>query len=192
MWFTESRKFHVGMLTGSPPPARFVASRRRLEVVYSLYGLERALPASSCETRKYAAPAYGQFAFRSMYLPAAASSWMNFVSSVVAPENASAPRTIGVISRSESRAERTEPIFAGSCAWKIASYRVIPASTRVSKTMSALLVPVCGRAAGALSMRTLSARRAMFGWPGPCCIPLSGQHVSQRGRAEGPGFVPSG
>ena len=56
-----------------------------------------------------------------MYLPAAWSSWMNFVSSVVAPENASAPRTIGVISRSESRAERTEPIFAGSCEWKIAS-----------------------------------------------------------------------
>src|SRR5258706_15536398 len=121
MWFTESRKPQLGIVTAAPPPARFVASRRRFERVYSLYGANRGLPASSCDTRKYAAPDQLQFAFRSMYLPAAASSWMNFVSSVVAPENASAPRTIGVISRSESRAERTDPILSGSIEWKIAS-----------------------------------------------------------------------
>ena len=35
---------------------RFVASRSKFERVYSLYGAKRALPASSCDTRKYAAP----------------------------------------------------------------------------------------------------------------------------------------
>ena len=192
MWKTESRKPQLGMLTGPPPPARLVASRRRFEVEYSLYGPTRGLPASSWLTRKYAAPAYPRFALRSMYLPAAASWAMKFVSSTVAPEYASAPRTIGVISRSDSRAERIEPILAGSCEWKIASYRVMPASTSVSKTMSAWAVPLCGRAAGALSIRTFNARRAALGWPGAFCRPLSGQQVAQAGREDGGGIVPSG
>ena len=52
------------------------------------------------------------------------------------------------ICRSTTRAERMGPMSGGLWHWNTAAKRVMPPSTGSSKTMSASLSPVWGRASG--------------------------------------------
>src|SRR5919202_430634 len=62
---------------------------------------------------------------------------------------------------SVDRAERTGPTGSEPLEWKRAAKRVIPPSTPSSKTTSAWLRPIWGRAFGALSIfTTRTGRRA--------------------------------
>src|SRR6266550_3490845 len=91
------------------------------------------------------------------------------------PEKTRTPRTIGVVYRSEKRTLRTAPTSVASCEWKYAASRVMFPSTSSSTTMSAWLMPWCGRPAGALSSFTASARR-VTGLLAVVGMPVSGQH----------------
>src|SRR5919202_1874727 len=63
---------------------------------------------------------------------------------------------------SVERADRTGPTGLESCEWNSAAKRVIPPSTPSSKTTSAWLSPIWGRALGALSIfTTRTGRRAI-------------------------------
>ncbi len=76
---------------------------------------------------------------------------------------------------SDVRADRTGPTGAASVEWKTAMSRVTAPSTRSSYTMSAWLIPACGRASGsALSIFTTSAGLAASAGSG-MGTPESGQ-----------------
>src|SRR5579864_7434085 len=67
---------------------------------------------------------------------------------------------------SVDRADRTGST-GESVDWNTDARRVIPPSTISSTTMSALLMPACGRALGALSIFTIKAgRSSVAGVPG--------------------------
>ncbi len=82
-------------------------------------------------------------------------------SSGCAPENAKPGRPNWCSSsRSSWRALRTGPITGGTCEEKMVRKRVRPPSTGITYTMSAELMPVCGRANTMLSIFTASTRRS--------------------------------
>src|SRR5664280_683313 len=63
-------------------------------------------------------------------------------------------------SASVSRTERTGPTGLASWDWNTAKYRVVPPSATSSYTTSAWSMPLCGHAADALSILTITAGRA--------------------------------
>src|SRR2546423_14807785 len=89
------------------------------------------------------------------------------------------------------RAERTGPTGFDSSEWKRAAKRVIPPSTPSSKTTSAWLRPIWGRAFGALSI--LTTRTGRFDRTMSIGSPVSGEADivggagTVGGRACGPG-----
>src|SRR5438874_1408352 len=82
------------------------------------------------------------------------------------------------------RADRTGPTTSASEEWKTVKNRVTPSSTFSSTTMSAELIPVGGRALGALSILTTSAGRVRLAASSTC--------RSVRGHAPGPGSATPG
>ena len=79
------------------------------------------------------------------------------------------------------RADRTGPTSAASFEWKMVKKRVTPSSTFSSTTMSAELIPVGGRALGALSILTTSAGRFRLA-ASSTCRSVNG-HASEPGSA---------
>ena len=65
---------------------------------------------------------------------------------------------------SVDRADRTGPTGSDGVEWKTAAKRVKPPSTISSKTTSASLMPICGRAPLGMSP-TLSIFTTRAGWP---------------------------